>query len=698
VDETFLVPQWSQIDDAFHADTIRSLLDDGNLWFAAMDMEIHWLSENLGTHSNLLAPDEKAIELTAKPSVKAFDGLGFEVPEFISASLPDAEIHAFLRKHAWQCWLKSPFHDAKRISNWSVFERTREYLSKNWCTSRLFLQRNVTGHEETIAFGAYKGKLISAAHLEKKQLTPEGKTWAGKVTPVKPALLEQIAEVVRRINWSGGGELEYVRDSDGQRWMIECNPRFPAWIYGAALAGMNLPAQLLSHVWNLPVPLESVSDFPLFTRVVYEVPAKEEVGIPLLKDSSAVVWTADKYGKGGASFSDYIPRLGESDDESDDSSEDVAAPVVPSELLSEVKSVVEKFDGDTPSRLHLDGWSRARFEAVVDRIKSLKDKSPSIRFGYSVKTSPTDPELRCAKELGFFAECISQSEVKRALSFGFKSDEIILNGPGKFWPMTKPPELGLHMLFCDSLEEFERVVQIPAIAGCIGFRLRVPKVPSRFGVPLDKFENFQRLSLAIGKLKGKVPVGFHFHMPSWMIGVKRWRETFQTLLLWCHALERLTGVPIKILDLGGGFFPGDLETFDFEGIQTAVREQLPHVRELYFEPGRSLTQGSEILVSRVLDVRKGVEEDDPLEVVVDACIAELPLAQGFPHRIYFKNGDSGFVPLPKGKSRILGRICMEDDILSRDVEVPESVKIGDMVIFGDAGGYERSMSYGFGRG
>jgi diaminopimelate decarboxylase len=41
---------------------------------------------------------------------------------------------------------------------------------------------------------------------------------------------------------------------------------------------------------------------------------------------------------------------------------------------------------------------------------------------------------------------------------------------------------------------------------------------------------------------------------------------------------------------------------------------------------------------------------------------------------------------------------MEDDILSHGVQLPESVQVGDLVIFGDAGGYERSMSYEFGRG
>jgi diaminopimelate decarboxylase len=41
---------------------------------------------------------------------------------------------------------------------------------------------------------------------------------------------------------------------------------------------------------------------------------------------------------------------------------------------------------------------------------------------------------------------------------------------------------------------------------------------------------------------------------------------------------------------------------------------------------------------------------------------------------------------------------MEDDIVARNVELPESAQVGDVLVFCDAGAYDRSMSYVFGRG
>ena len=125
IDDVLLLPQWKQMNNERHAKFVRSLLDAGHLWISALDMEVRWLAENVGVHENLLAPHQDALKRTEKPSVAALRGLGFQVPEFIPASLPDSEIHSFLRHSSWQCWLKSPYHDAKKISSWNAFVRGR---------------------------------------------------------------------------------------------------------------------------------------------------------------------------------------------------------------------------------------------------------------------------------------------------------------------------------------------------------------------------------------------------------------------------------------------------------------------------------------------------------------------------------------------------------------------------------------------
>ncbi len=705
VNETLLLPQWSQINNERLAERMRSLLNEGHLWIPALDLEVYWLSEKFGAHPGLLAPSEMALGLTAKPEVSAMSELGFHVPAFICASGPDSEIHSFLRRNSWQCWLKSPYHEAIRIPSWAVFERARAHMRKNWRTTRLFAQRHVPGKEESIAFVAYQGELLSAVHLEKLQATSEGKTWAGRVTAAPIEVFKPLQEAIRRLCWSGGGEIEYMKDTDGRKWVIECNPRFPAWIFGGTIAGHNLPAKLVARAMGIthgdPAPLSSS-----FTRVVQEIPVRESVGLSLPLEQEPVIWTMDgKMGKGVSSQAISLPSLRgmieEGKDGKLDGTDQPPEFSIPA-YFEEIDEATRAFSGETPVRLFLRNWTRSRFQALLSSIHACRENEPRIRVGYSLKTSPTEENLRIARQCGFLAECISQLEIQKALSTGFRADEIILNGPGKFWPLHSAAVPGLHMIFCDSLEELDRVLKIPNIARRMGFRIRLPKLVSRFGNPIGEFKDFQRLLHAVRRLEGRAPLGFHFHMPSWLIGVPRWMDALKSLLTWCQTMEKLSGVPVQYLDLGGGYFPADLESLDFAGIQKLSREALPHARSLYIEPGRSLTQDSEILASRVLDVRRSLDREIT-EIVVDACIAELPLSHAFSHRVFYRSQAAGrisrpLMPLRKGKTRILGRICMEDDILNDGVSLPENVDIGDLIIFGDAGGYERSMSYAFGRG
>jgi diaminopimelate decarboxylase len=368
--------------------------------------------------------------------------------------------------------------------------------------------------------------------------------------------------------------------------------------------------------------------------------------------------------------------------------------------IEEIERLMDSFTGETPSRVHLEDWTGSRFQNLLKKIPTPERGKPEIRIGYSVKTSPTDAHLAKAKQAGFYIECISQMEVHKALMAGVRADEIILNGPGKFWPITKSPVTGLHMLFCDSIEEFERALTIPNLSACLGARIQLPRLPSRFGIAVDEFEKFEKLVACVKKLKGKAALAFHFHMPSWAIGMKRWNEALHSLLIWCQSLEQITKMKIERIDLGGGFFPADFEALPFAAIQDAVKTALPHVEGIYFEPGRSLTQEGEVVFSRVLDVRRS-SKNDMHEVVVDACVAELPLIQSYPHRIFYKSNhaekESGRI-LSKGKTKILGRICMENDVLSRGLNLPNTTSIGDFIVFGDAGAYERTMSYDFGRG
>jgi diaminopimelate decarboxylase len=103
------------------------------------------------------------------------------------------------------------------------------------------------------------------------------------------------------------------------------------------------------------------------------------------------------------------------------------------------------------------------------------------------------------------------------------------------------------------------------------------------------------------------------------------------------------------------------------------------------------------VLTRILEVRPSSEL--PAEAVVDAAIAEVPENHAYPHRIFLRQSDGGeWVLLRPGWGRLLGRSCMERDILATDVRLPHGLEPGDLLAIADAGAYDRSKSYVFGRG
>ena len=189
-------------------------------------------------------------------------------------------------------------------------------------------------------------------------------------------------------------------------------------------------------------------------------------------------------------------------------------------------------------------------------------------------------------------------------------------------------------------------------------------------------------------------------MASANVGVGNWWHLFESMLRWCGSIEALSGRLIEILDVGGGWFPEDLQENAGAKFRRAIEmipEFLPNVRRIFSEPGKALAQPSMAVAMQILEIR-GAENGSP-EVVVDGSIAELPMYFFYPHRILCQDGENGdWKSLNRGNTQLLGRLCMEHDIVASNVELPATAQVGDVLVFCDAGAYDRSMSYVFGRG
>src|SRR5215471_5952719 len=230
-DATWLKPSWDLLEEELYAKEIQAELDAGACWIPTLDLEVAWLARALPPHPRLLSPTEAAHAATRKPRPRVAELLPFALPPSLDLSECDEAVHAFARAHSWRIWVKGPYHEAVAVKNWRELEQQRTRLRQRWQTDRLSIQAHVRGYEESICFASIDGKLADAVYVRKRITTPEGKTWAGKVGEVPADVLAPIEAAVRAIGWTGGAEIELLRDIDGQLSLLEWNPRFPAWIY-----------------------------------------------------------------------------------------------------------------------------------------------------------------------------------------------------------------------------------------------------------------------------------------------------------------------------------------------------------------------------------------------------------------------------------------------------------------------------------
>jgi diaminopimelate decarboxylase len=704
LDEVWLQRPWTEIDLDHHAAEIKRRLDDGGYWISSIDLEIMWLAEVFPSgHSNLLTPPMKALDRVSKPAIPAHEGLPVRIPEFVTTELSDWDLHAFCRAHDWKVWLKGPFYEAVRTPTWTDLEHWRRVLTTAWATDKLFLQTHVTGYEESIMLSAYQGELLEAVYMRKRDVTELGKTWAGDVLPVDPFLLEPLERIIRDLNWTGGAELEMIRDADGQLWLLEVNPRFPAWVHGSTIAGHNLPAKLVERASGTAQQVPEMISRE-FTRVVLEIPVDAAFPLtPLPEPYGGGIGHSLKHPSGLIEFAQRLrddrefvqPKTNGHGKLPFALSQDV-----PEAYLKDVRGL-NVSSLQTPASVYLENTASATFANARSLVNPFS--KPVLTPAYSIKTNPDERLLKLALENGFLAEAISSLEARKAVEAGFRTDQVVLNGPAKWWRRQELPEGELHAIFCDSVTELAQVVSElnsgELNSRTVGVRLRTPNIPSRFGIPIDSPELFSEMIDAVAKLPKDVRFGVHFHMASSNVGVRQWRHLYRSMLRWCGSIEALSGRVIKTLDIGGGWYPDDTSGEKgriYDEILSAVADSLDGVDEVICEPGKALAQPTFALAMSVLDVRR--YSGGQCEVVMDGSIAELPMHFFHPHRILAQDTTGDWRALNRGKSLLLGRLCMEHDIVAANVEVPATAKPGDVYIFCDAGAYDRSMSYVFGCG
>jgi carbamoyl-phosphate synthase large subunit len=157
-----------------------------------------------------------------------------------------------LKSMKFPVMIKGKYYDAYTAHSIEQAEVYFSKMSAKWGLP-VIVQDFIKGTEvNVIALGDGNGNLIAAVPMRKQYITDKGKAWGG-ITIEDASMLELAQKIIAQTKWRGGMELELIKDSEGQLFLLEINPRIPAWVYLAVGAGQNIPEALLKLALGLEV-------------------------------------------------------------------------------------------------------------------------------------------------------------------------------------------------------------------------------------------------------------------------------------------------------------------------------------------------------------------------------------------------------------------------------------------------------------
>lgn len=350
---------------------------------------------------------------------------------------------------------------------------------------------------------------------------------------------------------------------------------------------------------------------------------------------------------------------------------------------------------------------RRNYRAMAGAFRS---RYPDTVIAYSYKTNYVSGILRVFHQEGAHAEVVSQFELELARSLGIPGEHIVYNGPYKPVEALKLAiSLGVRVN-ADSIEELSDLQELARAAGRrvkVGIRvnMRLNDPPwDRFGFNLEAGQALDACR-RIRAASHLTLAGFHCHAGTFLTQVDIYERVVAGLVGLAKVVEASGGGPIEYLDVGGGYasrntplgqlLPGDLTNPGYdqyaETICGALKANLRGLRRrptLILEPGRSLVDDpvsllvSVVAVKTMLGGRKGV--------VVDGGVNLLSTAYYFRHGINLAEEYDG----PVETADLLGPLCMQVDVLGRDVPLPR-VQRGAILLVKNAGAYTISNSMQF---
>lgn len=326
-----------------------------------------------------------------------------------------------------------------------------------------------------------------------------------------------------------------------------------------------------------------------------------------------------------------------------------------------------------------------------------------VRHWWSFKTLPLLPAVQVGRRAGHGVEVVSEYELRAVLGMGVPAAEILVNGPAKHRWLGRAAVPGLRVNF-DSLTEIGALAdRAAALRWKVGIRLNTgaeenfeyPGIRTQFGLLAEEVP----AALKGLRAAGLEPEVLHFHLRTNVAEALCYREAaFEAL-----RVALAVGWRPRVLDVGGGFPPEHVGTrkgapldagFSLASLRDVlgrVRAQHRFLEAIWMENGRWVTAPAGVMVVEILEVKEG---RGARTLICDGGRTLQAMVATWERHALFP------VAARRGawvKTLVCGPTCMAFDNLGLH-ELPASLRVGDRLIWMEAGAYQMSWETRFSHG
>ena len=339
-------------------------------------------------------------------------------------------------------------------------------------------------------------------------------------------------------------------------------------------------------------------------------------------------------------------------------------------------------------------YSNKRLVENINNFKnSFKTFSPLICF--SVKSNYNSTILKIIKEHGLGADVVSDGELKKVLSLGFKPNKIVYSGVGKkFEELKFAITKNILLINIESESElrnvqklakrFKRKVSVglrlnPNIDAKTNTKISTGRIQDKFGLNsidiikiLNKFKNSKNIKIKC----------LSVHIGSQITENK----PYNNVLLAINKILSKSNFKFEYIDLGGGMgikYSKDNRKLDYSELSKNIYKfSKKNNCKIIFEPGRSIVGDTAVLLTKVIYIKNSSNKKF---VIIDAGMNDLirPALYNATHEI---------IPLTKKSSRnssshdFVGPICETSDRFLKTKNYQKIIE-GDNLAIKDVGAY-----------